>query len=372
LDLFTAYPTTLSTLVHKTKLYNMKLLITTRHLVQHFGFLTLTIALGTNFVYATWSNPTQAPTGGNTPPPINTSNVAQSKTGDLQVANFRSTAETEVLDTLTVREQLILSDENNSDFIHQHAADDYTRFRTAVRGSGQMMLHVERAGESWKNVMRHDVLGPGPHWTRFYQQVRAPEYCDEDGNNCFGAATVSGGSAAIDERIRDVIAQAFNDGTHSGIVFNHYDNLDRFQLNTNIPDCSDGEMLEMQGGSWGCKPVTTTMRDCRSAGGQWYTLTDGTVICRFSGDVCPPSWSQYQDWSATEAVFCPLPSGGGSKCGPNPDSTCTTSARGWSNSDFISQCNSSARREGGGAASTCELKQRTCYSNVIEIGCVRP
>lgn len=51
--------------------------------------LALLIGLGTSYVFA-WTGPTTAPTGGNTPAPINVSSASQTKSGSLRVAGVRT------------------------------------------------------------------------------------------------------------------------------------------------------------------------------------------------------------------------------------------------------------------------------------------
>jgi len=49
--------------------------------------IAFVLSMGMSLVYAMWSSPTQAPTGGNTPTPINVGNTTQLKSGNLVLMN---------------------------------------------------------------------------------------------------------------------------------------------------------------------------------------------------------------------------------------------------------------------------------------------
>ena len=108
-------------------------------------FLTLLaiilVALSVNYLYAAWTAPTAAPTGGNIAAPVNVGSTFQDKTGDLAVD--------------------ILS------------ADGVTTDRIEVG--------LDTLADMPGNTMISDFNG----------DVGAARYCDETGANCFDAATVA-------------------------------------------------------------------------------------------------------------------------------------------------------------------------------------
>lgn len=69
-----------------------------------FSLLTLLALAGT--VSAAWSEPSEAPPGGNTPEPINVSSAAQQKTGNLGVGAFWATGEVVLSGALRLGESL--------------------------------------------------------------------------------------------------------------------------------------------------------------------------------------------------------------------------------------------------------------------------
>ena len=132
----------------------MKALVST---IKQIGLLTtaLTLALLANFVYGAWSNPTAAPTGGNTEAPLNVGNDNQVKGGGLDLGNFLR-----VTDTATGKIAHLKSD--GSDFVIQQG--DVT--------SGPTVDALTLGNDGTHNYVKAD------------DQMRANEYCDKDGNNC--------------------------------------------------------------------------------------------------------------------------------------------------------------------------------------------
>ena len=137
---------------------------------REVGLLTtaLTLALLANFVYGAWSNPTAAPTGGNTDAPLNVGNDNQVKGGGLDLGNFLR-----VTDTVTGKIAHLTNSGN--EFVIQQG--DVTNGPTV------------------------DALTLGNNGTHSYvkadDQVWANEYCDKNGNNCITppGGSASGGSA---------------------------------------------------------------------------------------------------------------------------------------------------------------------------------
>jgi len=157
--------------------------------------LALTFAFLANFAYSqTWSDPSEAPPGGNAYAPLNASNANQTKGGD-----------------------------------------------PATFGPGDAMITA--------GIFR--AAAPSA-------SVRAAEYCDYDGNNCFTPTSGGGGS---------------------------------------LPSCADGEVLKSQGGAWVCGTD-----DTGSGGGgcamHYTTRSPGCEVQNWSS--CPSGYTQYNQ----QSVYC--------------------------------------------------------------------
>jgi hypothetical protein len=127
--------------------------------------IAVTLVLGANMAYATWSNPPSSPPNNNADAPINVGSAAQSKTGNLGVVD-----------------------------LHLMGYSPEITFSDTSSGARDMRILVDNS----KAVFRFDseellTLNPGiPNYLRIHGQARASEYCDETGNNCFTASSVGG------------------------------------------------------------------------------------------------------------------------------------------------------------------------------------
>lgn len=136
--------------------------------------------LSYNFIGAQWTEPTDNPPLGNVAPPINVSTNPQIKSGALGTGPLSVTGNM----TLTSSAPTIrLSDadhrtmwlHNNSNIMYVLANRDATA--SSYEGPHPMAMYVDN------NVLNDYVS--------FSNQIRATEYCDRAGGNCFEASSVA-------------------------------------------------------------------------------------------------------------------------------------------------------------------------------------
>lgn len=148
--------------------------------LRDIGFLTiaLTLALAANFAYGQWANPPAKAPEQNVAAPINTGTAAQVKDGTLAV-NSLSVFGTGFIESNAPT--LKFSDINSGDF-WWHA------------NGGSMFLLADRnedgswGGESPWPLQLSAGATASEDYLRVSNQVRANEYCDRNGGNCFSAA----------------------------------------------------------------------------------------------------------------------------------------------------------------------------------------
>ena len=148
----------------------MYILKNAQTMIREVGVLALVaVALvGANYASGAWTNPTGTPPNGNVDTPITTGTATQIKNGDLILAN-----------TYPVLE-LLETDAQGSRLVNSNSAL-YMQFN---RGTV--------AAPSWYSGLR--LSSPDSsfgHATLSYGQMRAPEYCDVNGNNCSSSASIN-------------------------------------------------------------------------------------------------------------------------------------------------------------------------------------
>jgi hypothetical protein len=142
------------------------------------------IALSANLAYSAWNNPSVAPTGGNVPAPINVGSDAQVKSGQLGVST---------LTLLATTPYLYLGDTNNRDYMIRTWGDSFTI--VADRNDDNVISGTDNTVRMFDAQAGSATDGSGD-WFRVANQVRANEYCDRNGADCFTPGSGSGLSVA--------------------------------------------------------------------------------------------------------------------------------------------------------------------------------
>lgn len=76
---------------------------------------------------------------------------------------------------------------------------------------------------------------------------------------------------------------------------------------SNVSICSNPEEQLLNGN------VARTVADCSEAGGT-AVLTDDGCLCKFAGSSCPAGWTQYLNYTQTQAASCASYREGGTSC----------------------------------------------------------
>ncbi len=141
----------------------------TTSLIKISIILTIvTVAFAVNYIQAAWSAPQNNPPDGNTPAPINTGSEAQVKEGALSVDG-------------------LVSHSNNNIFVGAGEQEFYVKpgFKGEVQTSGYTTI-----GTSSGTVYTPNDFEVGG-------QVRASQYCDENGANCLSGGGSSGENGVL-------------------------------------------------------------------------------------------------------------------------------------------------------------------------------
>lgn len=195
--------------------------------LQHIGLLTvaLFVALLANFAYGAWNNPTSAPTGNNAPAPINVSSAEQNKAGNLNLNNnLRVGNNLSVENTLEVDDNFTLGG--------RIASGDYASVGNYLAVSGNTpTIYLNDSNASSNGSFRYNgnnfryefyrtgvtgaIMEVAGGFTRVSDQIRANEFCDRDGNNCFNHndLNVSTGSTIPTNDEGDIIIDRYCDPT---------------------------------------------------------------------------------------------------------------------------------------------------------------
>ncbi len=136
--------------------------------------VSLTILLSYNFMSAAWSNPTATAPASNTDAPINVGSTAQTKAGTLGVDALL----VEGAATVASPAPRIKFDDTDAG-----AIDFWTYL-----DSNMWSLRTDRNGDGTADaphpVRVYAATSSSGDYVAFSNQVRAAEYCDENGNNC--------------------------------------------------------------------------------------------------------------------------------------------------------------------------------------------
>jgi hypothetical protein len=140
--------------------------------------LILVGLLSYNFMSAQWVGPTATAPNNNTEAPINTGSDPQDKVGVLGV---------NALAVFSGSPTIRYTDSNERDFwTHANQNNFYV---LADRNDDGVWT-----GESPWPMLLFASTTPAGDFARFANEVRASEYCDEGGNNCWDPATGTGGT----------------------------------------------------------------------------------------------------------------------------------------------------------------------------------
>ena len=136
--------------------------------------VSLTILLSYNFMSAAWSNPTATAPASNTDAPINVGSTAQTKAGTLSLYGLL----VEGAATIASPAPRIKFDDTDAG-----AIDFWTYL-----DSGTWSLRADRNGDGAADtphpVRVYTAATATGDYVAFSNQVRAAEYCDENGENC--------------------------------------------------------------------------------------------------------------------------------------------------------------------------------------------
>lgn len=236
-------------------------------------------------------------------------------------------------------------------------------------------------------------------------QMWSPEYCDENGDNCFNTVTCSEGQVMVADAVGNWIcadmpgevasSPTYSNCTLDGVTVAHGSER-RFYRRTSATNCNSyDEMRRCNDGTLdgddrfnhrSCSTVAPTptppptpvqnylvfgqhtSSQCTSLGGSVVSDSSGEQFCRFNQNSCPSGWAQYQNWSTTRNKECGDASHYLCRSAmfgvPND---CDTGSHNWSNSS-PEQCayNTSTRNYG---PDYCIRSAGTCTARVTEIGC---
>jgi hypothetical protein len=126
-----------------------------------------------NFIGAAWTNPTATPPGNNTDTPLNTSSIAQDKTGNLSVLKMQVLAATpivEFLDSSTNEKDWRMGVENSGNSFVVRSDRNQSANWDSADGNNQMVLYNGATSSE--------------DYVQFSSKVRATEYCNRNGSKC--------------------------------------------------------------------------------------------------------------------------------------------------------------------------------------------
>ena len=187
--------------------------------LRHLALLSVAISLAFlgSVSYAQWQEPTDLPPRDNAASPLNVSALAQQKSGALTVAGLVSNSAVLINDLPTGGSPESIPAIELQDTDHNnwwiYADDHRLRFIADRNNNGDWRDDVP------SRLLLYQDPAAGNDYATFANQVRANEYCDENGQNCWRPAT-------------DRISQL------TGAI--------------HLPACRSGEILEYSGGSWNC------------------------------------------------------------------------------------------------------------------------
>jgi len=283
------------------------------------GGCTLLLLFGYNFIGAQWTPaPPGIPPAGNTSPPINVSSVTQNKNGTLGVNALGVFGMSSFSGTSTFSAPSVFSEiatfkgsntgQTKSSIEIQSGAPSIKLTDTSagetdwwIRSANKNMYFINDRNddgtwaneEPWPFAIYASTTGNHGDYIKTYE-VRADKYCSPSGTNCL----------------------------------------------KRLPVCPPGSILTTDSrGDWVCGkldpiPVNlflfsnkNTEAGCVIAGG--VVNGSGTnKFCRFDTDICPATWTQYLNWSATRDRT----TGEETICGSRPTApSCIPGQHNWGN-----------------------------------------
>lgn len=177
--------------------------------------VAISLLLVLNFTNAAWSDPTANPTGGNVAVPINTSTSAQDKAGSLSLGGSLLVSNNLAVQGAVTSNLIVDGElEANSNFRIKNA-DPTLKFDNDssphdnnnrdfwIRALENRLSFIQDGGSALNgsldsfDYVAFTIQGAGTGdpfagITTIKGHLRAPEYCDENGQNCFTASTVVG------------------------------------------------------------------------------------------------------------------------------------------------------------------------------------
>jgi hypothetical protein len=219
---------------------------------------------------AAWTGPTDTAPAGNIAAPLNVSNIAQDKNGVLGL-NGLSIFGDQVIDSTSPAIKFSDSDgrkmwlHNNSDTMYVLASRD---------GDGSnwespypMQLHVE-------NNSAND-------YATFSNQVRATEYCNRSGGNCFAPGAVIG------------VNQQWTNVTGSRNVGTRYRNTTGAPIMVAINPDGQNNLYNLAVSNNGTNWITIVSKDNGDGGSEGATfIVPDNVYYRMTGDATIGSWAE--------------------------------------------------------------------------------
>jgi hypothetical protein len=175
----------------------MNIMKFTRRELTKMGIITAMFffALVTNIAWSQWSNPTAAPTGGNTPAPINEGGASQEKAGSLGIIGNLTVGLPGGGGSI-VSHNWERQKNNNPTIIFEDT--DGSNWYAHVNSNRFYLLQDDNSsGPAWDNlgwhpmeIARSESGGVAYNWVRFADQIRAGNFCDHYGGNCISAGTL--------------------------------------------------------------------------------------------------------------------------------------------------------------------------------------
>ncbi len=156
-----------------------------------FLAVTLTVLLGYNFIGAAWSDPSSAPPNDNTEAPINVGSEIQVKTGVLGL-NGLAIFGNQAITSANPQIKFDDTDAGQTDF-WTHANNDKFYILSDRNGDGS----YNESADTPHPMVINATENKAEDYAKFAGQVRATQYCDENGENCLDASTVDTNAPVI-------------------------------------------------------------------------------------------------------------------------------------------------------------------------------
>ncbi len=154
--------------------------------------LALLILVGYNFISAqSWTAPTGTPPADNVAAPVNIGAAAQDKAGNLGVSGL--VAFNNGISVVNSAPQITFNDtdpDNNLWWLHSNAYNGSKgRFHLLYDRNNNGSWDI---GDAPASVYIESGATSGEDYAYFSNQVRARQYCDQNGGNCVDASSIAG------------------------------------------------------------------------------------------------------------------------------------------------------------------------------------